>query len=714
MSLVLLHLSAHAASDLQHMPPTPRFSDITNHWAATCILALADRNLVSGYPDGSFRPEGSITRAEFAVLMQNAFPTLPIVRSAVGFPDVPATYWAYRPITWAYERGLFSGYPDGSFQPTQAIPRMQSVIVLTTALGLKPPPQISETLTAFFDDAAQIPDWTRWAVAAATLSDRIIVNYPDVRQFRASQNATRAEIAAMLCRSLAIVAAGNPVVPPQYATWGNGIYDVRDTVTVPFQRWKGSGRLMRDIQTLLTPFRLFPAGNWITGRYDWQTEQAMTQFCEFYGLPTMKTGVIDSAFAAALIAADPVEFIMAQAKDRQKVYSDYLARQAGFDASKLAFLDRGYSSSSYASEIGKFPDRLQQKPDNITTLSLGPSAVQTGTNLTVSFKPYPTHSTIPAIDSAALNFLHPDILQACVCVGSFVNGEIWTRWLGKNAIQPVQLWSTTKIIPLLNLVSKLNAAAPSIKIRDCLVPPKGSVNGSGFYDLAVDLVSYQSTIATSNAVAAMFKQFFTPTELNGWLKRMTGNGALEFQGRYGEPPHLDNPSLVHQPNLQTLLSSANTSHTGNNFLSTYDLVRMVSMLSWHVHLPAATRLPSAQWHSLETIVRAMGTDSARYVDVAIETLGLASAIEAPVIISKLGFGRSDSRNRTELSYVAHFQWIDKRPRAKTKPGILRSVSLALLGAQAAGDADAEARQLDARIAAEVTEIVRRVMTQELV
>ncbi|MCU0525468.1 MAG: S-layer homology domain-containing protein [Elainella sp. Prado103] len=698
------------------MPPT--FSDLTNHWAANCILALADRNLVRGYPDGTFRPEGTITRAEFTVLMNNAFPMLPMVRAAVGFPDVPSSDWAYRPITWAYERGLFSGYPDGTFQPTQSIPRMQAVIVLATALGLKPPEQINEILTVFFDDAAQIPDWTRWAVAAATLSDRVIVNYPDVRQFRAPQNATRAEVAAMLCRSLSIDSTGQSVVPPQYATWGQGIYDIPANIpaniTVPFERWQGSGRLMRDIQVLLTPFRLFPPGNWVTGRYDWQTEQAMTQFCNFYGLPTMKTGVIDSSFAWSLIHADPVEFIMAQAKDRQKVYNDYLKREAGFDASQLAFLDRGYSSSAYAGELAQFPARLQQKPDGTNTVSLGATAVQTGTNLTVSFKPYPLHSTIPAIETTGLNFLHSDILQACVCVGSLVNGEVWARWLGKNAIQPVQLWSTTKIIPLLTLVSKLNATAPSVNIRDCLVPPSGSANGSGFYNLAVDLVSYQSAIGSSNAVAAMFKQFFTPTELNGWLKRITGNGALEFQGRYGEPPLLERPSLVHQPNLKTVLNSPSTSHTGNNFISTYDLVRMVSMLSWHSHLPAAARLPSAQWQSLETIVRAMGTDSARYLDVAIETLGLASAIEAPVIISKLGFGRSDSRNRTELAYVAHFQWIDQRPRAKNKPGIWRSVSLALLGAQAAGDANEEARQIDARMAAEVTEIVRRVMTQELV
>ncbi|MBF2047937.1 MAG: S-layer homology domain-containing protein [Leptolyngbya sp. IPPAS B-1204] len=688
----------------------PQFSDISNHWAEIPIRRLALRNLISGYPDQTFRPDGTITRAEFAVLMANAFPNAKPVRPAMSFVDVPSSYWAYKPVTWAYERGFFSGYPDGTFQPIQPISRVQAIIVLATALGLQPASNTEEILRTYFDDQAQIPDWTRWAVAAAVVSDRMIVNYPTVRLLRPTQNITRGEVAAMLCRVLQIADA----VPAQYATWYTGIYDIKGTVTVPFERWRGSGRLMRDIQVLLTPFRLFPPGNWVSGRYDWQTEQALIQFCAFYGLNTMNVGVFDEPFASALLNADPVEFLLAQATDRQKVYNDYLDREAGFDASKLAFLDRGYTSSPYAGEIGQFPARLQQKPDGRTTASLGATAVQTGTNQTVSFKAFPALATIPAIDANGLSFLHPDIQQACVCVGSFVNGDIWTRWFGKNALKPAQQWSATKIIQLLTLVAKANGRAPAANIRDCLVTPRGSLNGNGFYDLAVDLVSYRSLVGSSNSVAAMFKQFFTPTELDGWLKQMTGNGALEFRGRYGEEPLLSAPSLVHQPTKQTLLNSPNTSHVGNNFVSTYDLTRMVAMLGWHLHLPAATRIPSAQWNSLETIVRAMGTDPARYIDVAIETLGLASAIEAPVIISKLGFGRSESRNRTELSYVAFFQFIDKRPRRKGKPGILRTISMALLGAQAAGDANAEARQIDARMAAEVTEIIRRVVTQELV
>ena len=684
---------------------TAGFSDIANHWAEDCILSLAERHLVSGYPDGSFQPDGTITRAEFAVLSNNVFPNLPAVRTDGRFPDTQ-DHWASSAIRWAYERGLFSGYPDGNFYPNQPIPRMQAVIVLSTALNLEPSDQTELVLQTFFEDAAQIPDWTRWAIASATLSDRLIVNYPDVRFFHPTQEITRGETSAMLCRALSLP------VPPETATWRVGIYDITGDVTVPFERWKGAARLMRDMQVLLTPFRLFPPGNWITGRYDWQTEQALTQFSAFYGLPNMQTGSFDANFSWSLLNADPTDFVMAQARDRDQVYSRYYAQEAGFNADHLAFLDRGYQTSAYADEIAVFPDRMLQKTDG-DPASLGQSAIQTGTGRTDYFQPDPALGKLPAIESG-LEFLHPDILQACVSIGSFVEGDIWARWLGRNPIQPAQMWSSTKIMPLLNLAAQTNQIAPSVTISDGLICPLGERDGHGFYNLAVDLVSYGSSIGSSNAVAAMFKQFFTPTELENWLKQLTGNQSLEFRGGYGEAPLLESPCLVHQPSIQVLLDSPDASHSGNNFVSSYDLTRMISLLAWHPHLPIANRIPHADWRSLETIVRAMGTDPARYLDLAIETLNLGIAIESPVIISKMGFGRSETRDRTELTYMAYMQFVDQRPRRKGKPGILRMVSMTLLGAEASSDANEEARQLDARMAAEVTEILRRIVTQELV
>jgi hypothetical protein len=161
------------------------------------------------------------------------------------------------------------------------------------------------------------------------------------------------------------------------------------------------------------------------------------------------------------------------------------------------------------------------------------------------------------------------------------------------------------------------------------------------------------------------------------------------------------------------LTSSSPVYQGSNSLTPYDLTRMVSMLAWHHHLPLEARFPGAQWDSLECLVRAMGNDTARYIDVAIDHLGLTNAIRSPVIISKLGFGRSSIRDRTELVYVGLVQFVDKQPKAQGKPSVLRTVAMALLSAKDYNDRNREATELDARMAAEITEILRRIVTQEL-
>ncbi len=109
------------------------FSDIAHHWAKGCIVALAKRGLVGGYPNGTFRPLAVVSRAEFAVLIRRVFPDLPIRRSAQSFPDVFDQYWANEAIAWTSERGLFSGDELGRFLPRQTISRVQAIVVLAAS-----------------------------------------------------------------------------------------------------------------------------------------------------------------------------------------------------------------------------------------------------------------------------------------------------------------------------------------------------------------------------------------------------------------------------------------------------------------------------------------------------------------------------------------------------------------------------------------------------
>jgi len=186
------------------------FSDIQNHWAQECIRQLAARTIISGYPDGSFRPNASVTRAEFAALLGKAFATMPFVRNGIAFSDVPANHWANSAIQAAYRRGFISGYPDRTFKPNQLISRVQVLVALVSGLKYTVGVQSSTSLQQTYDDAGTIPIYGLDAIAAAT-EKRLVVNYPTIKRLNPNQNATRAEVSAFICRALKI-----PGVPFQY------------------------------------------------------------------------------------------------------------------------------------------------------------------------------------------------------------------------------------------------------------------------------------------------------------------------------------------------------------------------------------------------------------------------------------------------------------------------------------------------------------------
>ena len=105
---------------------TMSYKDVSkNSWYAYAVSYLSEKNLIMGYPDGTFRPDNAISRAEFAAIAAR-FDKLG-VGSDLKFNDVGKNYWAYRVIASAAEKGWVSGYPDGSFKPENKITRAEVV-----------------------------------------------------------------------------------------------------------------------------------------------------------------------------------------------------------------------------------------------------------------------------------------------------------------------------------------------------------------------------------------------------------------------------------------------------------------------------------------------------------------------------------------------------------------------------------------------------------
>ncbi|WOD40350.1 S-layer homology domain-containing protein [Nodosilinea sp. E11] len=202
-------------------PMATRFSDLSHHWASAYIEALADRGLVKGYSDGTYRPQVAINRAQFAALVTASYGDRIPVRGAVSFVDVPATHWAASAIDQAQQLGFLGGYPDQTFRPDQGMVRVQAIVAVATGLQLAPAPASG---LGVYSDRAQIPSYGIDALASATQAG-LVINHPQPDQLRPLETMTRAEVAVLIYQGLVALEKAprltTVVTPPTPMTRGS-------------------------------------------------------------------------------------------------------------------------------------------------------------------------------------------------------------------------------------------------------------------------------------------------------------------------------------------------------------------------------------------------------------------------------------------------------------------------------------------------------------
>jgi hypothetical protein len=173
------------------------FTDIQGHWAANFINALAKQGYISGFKDGTFKPDQKMTRAEYAALLVKAFNPSP-KRDGKPFKDVADDYWAKDVIQQAYRGQFLSGFEDNTFKPNDNTQRVQVLVSVVNGLGLSASDPNALNL---YDDRNDIPDYAKDEVTTATKKE-IVVNYPQLKQLKPIKEATRAEVAAMIYQAL--------------------------------------------------------------------------------------------------------------------------------------------------------------------------------------------------------------------------------------------------------------------------------------------------------------------------------------------------------------------------------------------------------------------------------------------------------------------------------------------------------------------------------
>lgn len=127
LALILGSFSMVFAADFSDVESTDPY--------AQAVDVLTGLGIVSGYKDGTYKPEKVVTRAEMAALIINAL-GLPVSGTAqTRFSDVPATHWASGFINYAASMNIISGYPDGTFKPDKTVSYDEALTMVINAIG---------------------------------------------------------------------------------------------------------------------------------------------------------------------------------------------------------------------------------------------------------------------------------------------------------------------------------------------------------------------------------------------------------------------------------------------------------------------------------------------------------------------------------------------------------------------------------------------------
>ena len=176
-----------------------------NHWAYQSIKFLTEVGVVVGYPDGTYKPDIPVTRAEFASMAIKALGQEDAnVTQDIHFSDLKPDFWAYNIIKKAVYFDLIPDAKDSDFRPYDSVTRAEAITIAVNALTTS---QISEQraqdiIAKSYEDYTQMPAWFLISAAKAQLLDLVVVMPGNEGKLESDRPANRAEIAALLYKMM--------------------------------------------------------------------------------------------------------------------------------------------------------------------------------------------------------------------------------------------------------------------------------------------------------------------------------------------------------------------------------------------------------------------------------------------------------------------------------------------------------------------------------
>ena len=169
-------------------------SDIGGHWAQGTIIQWTSKGYISGYEDGTFKPDNSITRAEFVRLVNQSMGYTKTGNAY--FSDVSSSYWGYNDIQKGVAAGYVRGDGNGKFRPNDPVSRQEAAVMIAQICGLGQ----DYSAAAKYTDYRYIPSWAAGYVGAVSKAG-IMSGYPD-GDFKGDRYLSRAEAVIALDKAL--------------------------------------------------------------------------------------------------------------------------------------------------------------------------------------------------------------------------------------------------------------------------------------------------------------------------------------------------------------------------------------------------------------------------------------------------------------------------------------------------------------------------------
>lgn len=192
-------LNVTASPDSANNQKPQGFTDVPeNHWAYLYITELYEYGVISGYTDGSFRPDALVTRGEFIKLITDGMNINASATEAISFTDVSPDNWVYPYVQRLASVGGITGYEDGSCGVNKNISRQEAAVFIERVLKIKNTTFI-EAETEEFADESDIADYAKEAVKNLSASE--IISGFDNGRFMPEENLTRAQAATIIYKA---------------------------------------------------------------------------------------------------------------------------------------------------------------------------------------------------------------------------------------------------------------------------------------------------------------------------------------------------------------------------------------------------------------------------------------------------------------------------------------------------------------------------------